>query len=80
MAKEQNITEMVQTLQEAQQNKDSLNALTASLEHYINQQKKGLEELETIFNQVKQGKVVVKKKSTYKSKNVKQLIPASDTV
>ncbi|RDC62342.1 hypothetical protein [Adhaeribacter pallidiroseus] len=73
MAKEANITEIVQTLQEAQQNKELLGALTSSLERYVEQQKKGLEELETLVAKAKDGKLTVKKRGGYrgrKSKNV----------
>ena len=50
MAKEANITEIVQTLQEAQQNKELLSTLTTSLDRYVASQKKGLEELESLIS------------------------------
>lgn len=71
MAKEANITEIMQTLQEAQQNKDLLNAVTTNVEKYVAQQKKGLEELEALINQAKTGKVAVKERRTYRGRKKK---------
>jgi len=77
MAKEANITEIVQTLQDAQQNKELLGALTTSLEKYVDQQKKGLEELETLINQAKTGKLKVKKRGGYRGRKPKNAENAS---
>ena len=71
MAKEPNINEIVQTLQEAQKNKDLLSALTGSLERYVDQQKKGLEELEALINQAREGKLQVKKRGGYRGRKNK---------
>ena len=71
MAKEPNINEIVQTLQEAQKNKDLLSALTSSLERYIEQQKKGLEEFEALINQAKEGNLTVKKRGGYRGRKNK---------
>ena len=71
MAKEANITEIVQTLQEAQQNKDFLSALTTSLDRYVAGQKKGLAELESLIAQAKAGKLTVKQKAVYRSRKSK---------
>ncbi len=71
MAKEANITEIVQTLQEAQQNKELLNALTTSLERYVEQQKKGLEELESLVGKAKDGKLTIKKRGGYRGRKSK---------
>ena len=71
MAKEANITEIVQTLQEAQQNKELLGALTTSLERYVEQQKKGLEELENLVAKAKDGKLTVKKRGGYRGRKSK---------
>ena len=72
MAKEANITEIVQTLQEAQQNKELLGALTTSLERYVEQQKKGLEELENLVAKAKDGKLTVKKRGGYRGRKSKK--------
>ena len=71
MAKEPNITEIVQTLQEAQQNKDLLNALTSSIEKYVAQQKQGIEELEKLVSQAREGKLQVKKRGGYRGRKSK---------
>ncbi|QMU29283.1 hypothetical protein [Adhaeribacter radiodurans] len=71
MAKEANITEIVQTLQDAQQNKELLGALTTSLERYVEQQKKGLEELESLITKAKEGKLTVKKRGGYRGRKSK---------
>ncbi|MDQ4138986.1 MAG: hypothetical protein M3142_00530 [Bacteroidota bacterium] len=71
MAKEANINEIVQTLQDAQQNKELLGALTTSLERYVEQQKKGLEELESLITRAKEGKLTVKKRGGYRGRKNK---------
>ncbi len=71
MAKEANINEIVQTLQEAQQNKELLEALTTSLERYVEGQKKGLTELENLIGQARAGKLTVKKRGGYRGRKSK---------
>lgn len=71
MAKEANITEIMQTLHDAQQNKELLGALTTSLERYVEQQKKGLEELESLVTKAKEGKLTVKKRGGYRGRKSK---------
>ncbi len=71
MAKEPNINEIVQTLQEAQQNKDLLNALTSSIEKYVTQQRQGIEELEKLVSQAREGKLQVKKRGGYRGRRKK---------
>jgi hypothetical protein len=71
MAKEANINEIVQTLQDAQQNKELLDALTTSLERYVDQQQKGLEELKNLISQAKDGKLKVKKRGGYRGRKNK---------
>lgn len=71
MAKDPNITEIVQTLQDAQQNKELLTALTTSIERYVSQQEKGLEELKTLISQAKEGKLKVKKRGGYRGRKPK---------
>ncbi len=60
MAKEANINEIVQTLQEAQHNKELLEAFTTSLERYEASQMNGLAELENLVNQAHSGQLKVK--------------------
>ncbi len=71
MAKEANINEIVQTLQDAQQNKELLDALTTSLERYVDQQQKGLEELKNLISQAKNGNLKVKKRGGYRGRKNK---------
>jgi hypothetical protein len=71
MAKEANINEIVQTLQDAQQNKVLLDALTTSLARYVDQQQKGLEELKNLIYQVKTGNLTVKKRGGYRGRKNK---------
>lgn len=71
MAKEANINEIVQTLQEAQQNKELLEALTTSLERYVAGQKSGLAELENLVNQARSGDLKVKKRGGYRGRKKK---------
>jgi len=71
MAKENNFNEIVQTLQEAQKNKEQLTVLASSIEKYIAQQKKGLEELEALFEQAREGKIKVKKRGGYRGRKSK---------
>lgn len=71
MAKDPNINEIVQTLQDAQQNKELLNALTTSVERYVTQQEKGLEELKTLIFQAREGKLQVKKRGGYRGRKNK---------
>ncbi len=71
MAKESNINEIVQTLQDAQQNKELLDALTTSLERYVDQQQKGLEELKNLISQAKDGKLKLKKRGGYRGRKNK---------
>jgi hypothetical protein len=72
MAKEANINEIVQTLQDAQQNKELLEALTTSLERYVDQQQKGLEELKNLISQAKEGNLKVKKRGGYRGRKNKE--------
>ncbi len=72
MAKEANISEIVQTLQEAQQNKELLEALTTSLERYVTGQKNGLAELENLVNQARSGELKVKKRGGYRGRKNKE--------
>ncbi len=71
MAKEANITEIVQTLQEAQQNKELLEALTTSLDRFVSSQKEGLTELENLVNQARSGELKVKKRGGYRGRKKK---------
>jgi len=71
MAKDTNYDEIVQTLQEAKQNKEHLSALATSIEKYVAQQKKGLEELEGIISQAREGKLQVKKRGGYRGRKSK---------
>ena len=71
MAKEANISEIVQTLQEAQQNKELLEALTTSLERYVASQKSGLAELENLVNQARSGELKIKKRGGYRGRKKK---------
>ncbi len=72
MAKETNINQIVQTLQEAQQNKELLEALTTSLERYVTGQKNGLAELENLVNQARSGELKVKKRGGYRGRKNKE--------
>jgi hypothetical protein len=71
LAKETNFNEILSTLQEAQQNKNLLEALTTSLEKYVDGQQKGLEELKNLINQAKEGKLQVKKRGGYRGRKNK---------
>ncbi len=71
MAKDANFNEIVQTLQDAQQNKELLDALTTSLERYVDQQQKGLEELKNLVSQAKTGNLKVKKRGGYRGRRNK---------
>ena len=71
MAKEANINEIVQTLQDAQQNKELLDALTTSLERYVENQQKGLEELRNLISQAKEGNLKLKKRGGYRGRKNK---------
>ncbi len=71
MAKDTNYNEIVQTLQEAQKNKEHLSALASSIEKYVAQQKKGLEELESLVSQAREGKLTVKKRGGYRGRKSK---------
>ena len=79
MAKETNYNEIVQTLQEAQKNKEHLSALASSIERYVAQQKKGLEELESIILQAREGKLAVKKRGGYRGRKNKNTGGESDS-
>lgn len=71
MAKETNFNEILSTLQDAQQNKTLLNALTTSLEKYVDGQQKGLNELKNLISQAKEGKLQVKKRGGYRGRKNK---------
>ena len=71
MAKDTNFNEIVQTLQEAQQNKELLDALTTSLERYVENQHKGLEELKNLIGQAKTGNLKIKKRGGYRGRKPK---------
>ncbi|MDB5264412.1 MAG: hypothetical protein JWQ14_3695 [Adhaeribacter sp.] len=71
MAKDTNFNEIVQTLQEAQQNKELLDALTTSLERYVENQQKGLEELKNLIDQAKTGNLKIKKRGGYRGRKAK---------
>lgn len=77
MAKEPNINEIMQMIQEAQQNKDLITSLTTSLEKYVSQQKKGLEELEALIEQARGGKLPAKKRGGYRGRRSKAAIAAA---
>lgn len=71
MAKDTNFNEIIQNLQEAQQNKEHLAALASSIERYVANQKKGLEELESLISQAREGKLQVKKRGGYRGRKAK---------
>lgn len=71
MAKDTNFNEIIQNLQEAQKNKEHLSALASSVERYVAQQKKGLEELESLISQAREGKLEVKKRGGYRGRKSK---------
>ena len=72
MAKEANFNVIGQTLQEAQQNKELLEALTTSLKRYITGQKSGLAELENLMEQACSSKLTIKKRGGYRGRRKKE--------
>lgn len=57
-----NIDSIVQTLQEAQQNKDLLNAIVSNLEKFVDNQRSVLNDLEALIGNAKDGNIPAVKK------------------
>jgi hypothetical protein len=72
MAKQQSINEVIQSLQDAQQNKELLDGVMTTLEKFVQNQRTALDELETLITNAKSGKLpVVKKRGGYRGRKNK---------